>query len=181
MALPDDQGRDRLTGLFNRGYLDLMLRREFHAATSGHWPLSVVFVDLDRFKAINDAHGHEAGDSVLVTTARSIESVARDTDCVARYGGTEFVIVLPGLSSPGAEIFCERLIDGLRCTSHRIGDAVVTVTASVGLAIHSPEKPFQRASHLINAAERSAYFAKISGRDRVVQHKSGRPVSVAKV
>ena len=59
--------------------------------------MSVVFVDLDRFKGINEAHGREAGDSVLVSTAKSIASVARDTDCVARYGDTEFVIVLPGL------------------------------------------------------------------------------------
>jgi diguanylate cyclase (GGDEF)-like protein len=179
-ATQDERQLDPLTGLYNRGYLDLMLRREFQAASSGDWPLSLVFVDLDRFKGIDEAYGHEAGDSVLVTTARSIASVARDSDCVARYGGTEFVIVLPGLASPGAEIFCERLIGRLRGTSHTIRDTVVTVTASVGLATHASEKPFQRASHLINAAERSARLAKKSGSDRPVRHKSGRPVSAAK-
>jgi diguanylate cyclase (GGDEF)-like protein len=155
-ALHDEGLRDRVTGLYNRGYLDLMLRREFQAATSGSWPLSLVFVDLDRIKGINEAHGHEAADSVLVTMAKSIASVARDTDCVARYAGTKFVIVLPGVASPGAEIFCERMIAGLRSTLHTIGDTVVTVTASVGLATHAPERPFQRASHLIDAAKRSA-------------------------
>jgi diguanylate cyclase (GGDEF)-like protein len=179
-TLQDAQRRDGLTGLYNRGYLDLMLRREFQAATGGRWPLSLVFVDLDRFKDINDAHGQDAGDSVLVTTAKSIASVARDTDCVARYGGTEFVIVLPGLASPGAEIFCERLIARLRGTLHTIGDSVVNVTASVGLATHAPEKPFQLASHLINAAERSAFFAKRSGRDRMVRHRSGGALSAAR-
>jgi diguanylate cyclase (GGDEF)-like protein len=168
---------DGLTGLYNRGHLDLMLRREFQAATTGHWPLSVVFVDLDRFKGINETYGHEAGDSVLVTTAKSIASVARDTDCVARYGGKEFVIVLPGVASPGAEVFCQRLIARLRGTLHPIHGTVVTVTASVGLATHTPKTPFQRASHLINAAQRSVYAAKQSGRDRLVRHNSGGPVS----
>ena len=176
-ALQDAQQRDSLTGLYNRGYLDLMLRREFQAATTGSWPLSVVFVDLDRFKGINELYGHQAGDSVLVTTAKSIASVARDTDCVARYGGEEFVIVLPGLASAGAEIFCQRLIARLRSTVHPIQGTMVTVTASVGLATHTPKTPFQRASHLINAADRSAYVAKKSGRDRLVRHNSGGPVT----
>jgi diguanylate cyclase (GGDEF)-like protein len=175
----DAQRRDGLTGLYNRGYLDLMLRREFQAATTGNWPLSVVFVDLDRFKGINETYGYEAGDAVLVTTAKSIASVARDTDCVARYDGEKFVIVLPGLASPGAEIFCERLIARLRSTLHPIRGTMVTVTASVGLATHAPKTPFQRASHLINAADRSVYVAKKCGRDRLVRHNSGGPVSAA--
>jgi diguanylate cyclase (GGDEF)-like protein len=178
-ALQDAQLRDGLTGLYNRGYLDLMLRREFQAATTGNWPLSVVFVDLDRFKGINETYGHEAGDSVLVTTAKLITSVARDSDCVARYGGEKFVIVLPGVASPGAEIFCQRLIARLRSTLHPIRGTMVTVTASVGLATHTLKTPFQRASHLINAADRSVYAAKQSGRDRLVRHHSGGPVSAA--
>jgi len=179
-ARQDERLRDRVTGVYNRGYLDLMLRREFQAATSGGWPLSLVFIDLDRIEEINETYGHEAGESVLVTTAKSIASVARDTDCVARYAGAKFVIVLPGLASPGAEIFSERMIARLRSTLHTIGDTVLTVTASVGLATHAPEKRFQRASHLINAAQRSACFAKRSGRDRLVRHRSGAAVSVAK-
>jgi diguanylate cyclase (GGDEF)-like protein len=174
-ALQDAQLRDGLTGLYNRGYLDLMLRREFQAATTGNWPLSVVFVDLDRFKGINETYGHEAGDSVLVATAKLITSVARDSDCVARYGGEKFVIVLPGVASPGAEIFCQRLIARLRSTLHPIRGTMVTVTASVGLATHTPKTPFQRASQLIDAADRSVYVAKKSGRDRLVRHNSGGP------
>jgi diguanylate cyclase (GGDEF)-like protein len=166
---PLDEARcDRLTGLFNRGYLDLMLRREFQAAMMGEWPLSVVFVDLDRFEGINEAHGQEAGDSVLVSTAKSIAAVARDTDCVSRYGDAEFVIVLPGLAAGGAEIFCKRLSARLRGNVHSIGGTEVTVTASVGLATHAPEKPFQRASDLISVAEGSACFAtKAAGRRRM--------------
>ncbi|HTV95812.1 MAG TPA: GGDEF domain-containing protein [Steroidobacteraceae bacterium] len=178
--LEDEQRRDRLTGLYNRGYLDLLLRREFQAAASGNWPLSVVYVALQRFEEINEAHGREAGDAVLLSTARTITAVARDTDYVARYGGTEFVIVLPGLASRGAGIFCERLTARLHGTSHAIGGTQRTVTASVGLATHAPEKPFERASHLINAAERCASRAGRSGRDRPGRHMSGRPVSAAK-
>jgi diguanylate cyclase (GGDEF)-like protein len=179
-AALQDERRDRLTGLYNRGYLDLLLRREFHAATSGNWPLSVVFVELDRFNEINEGYGHEAGESVLITTAKAVASVARDTDCVARYGGTEIVIVLPGLASPGADIFCERLISRLRGTLHTIRGTVVTVNASVGLATHTPEKPFERASHLVSAAERSACFAKRSVRDRPVRPKSSGLALVGK-
>jgi diguanylate cyclase (GGDEF)-like protein len=137
----------------------------------------VVFIDLD--KGINEVYGHEAADSVLITTAKSIASAARDTDCVARYGATEFVIVLPGLASSGAKIFYERLMARLRSTVHTISGAVVTVGASVGLATHAPKKPFQRVSHLINAAERSARSAKKSRRDLLVRHKSGAPVPAA--
>jgi diguanylate cyclase (GGDEF)-like protein len=178
-AVHDGQHRDGLTGLYNRGFLDLMLRREFQAATAGNWPLSLVFVDLDRFREINDTYGQEAGDSVLLTTAKLIASVARDTDCVARYGGEEFVIVLPGLASPGAEIFCQRLIARLRSTLHPIGGTMVTVTASVGLATQAPKTPFQRVSHLINAANRSVCAAKKSGRNRLVRHNSGGRMSAS--
>jgi diguanylate cyclase (GGDEF)-like protein len=180
VALNDQRQRDPLTGLYNRGYVDLMLRREFQAATSGNWPLSLIFIDLDDLKRVNEAHGREAGDSVLATTAKAIASVARDTDCVARFGGAQFVIVLPGLASRGADIICERLSARLRSTLHAVRGTAVTVTALVGLATHAPQRPFQRASHLINAAERSACFANKAGRDRLVPHKSGSPVPAAK-
>jgi diguanylate cyclase (GGDEF)-like protein len=157
-----------------------MLRREFQAAASGSWPLSLVFIDLDDFEGISEAHGHEACDAVLAGMAKAIASVARDTDCVARFGGAQFVIVLPGLASRGAEIIRGRLIARLRSTVHTFRGTAVTVTASVGLATHAPERPFQRPSHLINAAERSACFANKAGRDRSVPHKSGNSAAAAK-
>jgi len=166
----DERCRDGLTGLYNRGYLDLLLRREIQAATRGEWPLSVVFVDLGGLRSIKDTYGKEAGDSILVTTANSIADVARETDYLARYGGAEFVIILPGLEPSGAEIFCERLMARLCGTRHPFRTTNLTVSASVGLATHSPETPFQRASQLIVAAQRSSYVVKKS---RYVVKKSG--------
>jgi GGDEF domain-containing protein len=116
--------------------------------------LSVVFVDLDRFKGSTKpwargrrfgAHNHGEIDCIGGAGHRLRRALRRH----------EFVIVLPGLASPGAEIFCERLIARLRSTLHTIRRTTVTVTASVGLATHAPKTPFQRASHLINAADRS--------------------------
>ncbi len=175
----DGRQRDPLTGLYNRGYLDLVLRREFQSATSGRWPLSVVAVDVG-VNEINEADGPATGDSLLVTVAKAIASVARDTDCVARYGGTQFVIVLPGLPSSGGQIFCQRLIARLRSTLPAIRGTAETETFSVGLATHGPEKSFERASHLINAAERSSGLARKAGRDRLMRHPARRPVSAAK-
>jgi len=163
------QRRDPLTGLYNRGYLDLTLRREFQAAIKARWPLSLVFVDLDRFEQIHETYGRAAGDSVIVTIAKTILSVARDTDCVARYGGEEFVIVLPGLQSPGADTFCARLIARLSDTLHPLGGAMIAVTASVGLATHTPGKPLQRASDLIDAAQRALTVAKNADGERPAQ------------
>jgi diguanylate cyclase (GGDEF)-like protein len=177
VAPQDERQRDSLTELYNRGYFDLLLRREFQSATNGSWPLSVVAVDVG-VNEIYAAEGPEAGDSVLVTLAKAIASVARDTDCVARNGGTQFVILLPGLASPGAEIFRERLIARLRGTQHMIRGTAVTVAFSVGLATHTPQKPFQRASLLMNAAERSAGFAHKAGLDPRVREHSGRPAAL---
>jgi diguanylate cyclase (GGDEF)-like protein len=167
-AAPQDARRDRVTGVYNRGYLDLLLRREFQAATSGEWPLSLVFVNLDGVAGTDEAHGREDGGSILAAAATSIASVARDTDCVARYGSTAFLIVLPGVARAGAQILRERLIDRLRRTTHMVGGTAVTVNASVGVATHAPDKPLPCVSDLIGAAERAAFLAKKSPRDDAV-------------
>jgi diguanylate cyclase (GGDEF)-like protein len=179
-AAKDERRCDPLTGLFNRGYLDLWLRLEFQAATMGEWPLSVVFVDLVRFESIAGTYGAEAGDSMLAATAKLIASVARDTDCVARYDATQFVVVLPGLASQGARVFCERLTARLQSAVQIIQGVEVTVAVSLGLATHAPEKPFQRASHLINAAERSACSPKKAGRDAPPRHAAVGPLPALK-
>jgi diguanylate cyclase (GGDEF)-like protein len=168
--LEDRQRRDALTGVFNRGYLDEVLTKEFQAATEGSWPLSVVFIDLDRFKRINDTYGHPAGDAVLVATARLLTEVVRDTDCVARYGGEEFVIVLPGLDAAPAAKVCERLLNGLREMRLAVASGFIRSTASLGLATHTDQTPFANVAQLIGAADRCVYAAKNAGRDRLVRY-----------
>ena len=168
--LEDKHRHDPLTGIFNRGYLDQILRKEFQSAVVGHWPLSLVFVDLDRFKLVNDTYGHSAGDAVLIATAQLILEVLRDTDCVARYGGEEFVIVLPGLGIDAAQTVCERLLNRLRATHHALAAGPLTVTASLGLATHSEKTPFCSVAQLLEAADRSVYVAKKAGRDRLIRH-----------
>jgi diguanylate cyclase (GGDEF)-like protein len=174
VELEDHSRRDALTGLYNRGHLDQVLEQEFRSANAGHGPLSVVFVDLDRFKRVNDTYGHGAGDVVLVATAKLLRSAARDTDCIARYGGEEFVIVLPGLTTEAAARVCERLLDRLRAARHDVAGASFMVTASLGLATHAPESPFQSVAQLIEAADRSVYTAKKRGRDQLVRHVPDR-------
>lgn len=164
--------RDGLTGVFTRAFIDDLLLQEFASAQTGGWPLSVVFADLDAFKKVNDTYGHAAGDAVLAGAAKSILAVLRDSDYVGRYGGEEFLIVLPGVSAESAGIVCERLLAGLRRTRHSHAAGQIHVTISLGLATHSEETPFPNAKALTEAADRSLYSAKRGGRDRLVRYGS---------
>jgi diguanylate cyclase (GGDEF)-like protein len=167
-ALEDQQRRDPLTGVFSRGYLDETLQREFANAAAGGWPLSVIFADLDRFKLVNDTHGHPTGDSVLIETARLFAGAVRTSDYVGRYGGEEFVIVLPGLATEGALEVCERILTQLRGARHQVAGGSIRVTASLGLATLDPSSHFRHVPDLIEAADRCVYAAKRAGRDRLV-------------
>ena len=169
-TLEDQHRRDALTGVFNRGYLDIVIEKEFRSAQAGAWPLSLVFVDLDRFKQVNDTYGHPAGDAVLIATAKLILDVVRDGDYVARYGGEEFVIVLAGIGMSAAQRVCERLLSRLRTTEHVFPGGAIRATASLGLATHCAETPFSSAAQLIASADRCMYSAKEAGRDRLVHY-----------
>jgi diguanylate cyclase (GGDEF)-like protein len=176
-TLEDQHRRDALTGVFNRGYLDIVIEKEFRSAQAGAWPLSLVFVDLDRFKQVNDTYGHPAGDAVLIATAKLILDVVRDSDFVARYGGEEFVIVLAGIGLIAAQRVCERLLARLRTTEHVFPGGAIRATASLGLATHCPETPFASAAQLIASADRCMYSAKESGRDRLVHYRPNASVA----
>ena len=177
--MEDRQRRDPLTGLFNRGHLDKTLAREFAVACASNSPLSVVFCDLDRFKLVNDTHGHPAGDAVLIGTAKLIMEVVRTSDFVARYGGEEFVIILPGTSMDDASIVCERLMAKLRSTQHQFASGRIVTTASLGLATHGGEHRYATPAELIEAADRSVYAAKRAGRDRLVRYGSQLATKIA--
>ena len=167
-ALQDQNRRDALTGIFNRGYLESVLATEFSGAIEGRWPLSVIFIDLDHFKQVNDTHGHPAGDAVLRSTARILTHLVRETDFVARYGGEEFVMVLPGVDAIAARALCSRVVETLRETSHDFAKQTITVTASLGLAVHTEQTPFASVDDMVKAADEAVYLAKHAGRDRFI-------------
>lgn len=151
---------DRLTGLMNRRGLEGVLQREVARSRRNDLPLSVVLIDVDRFKQVNDAHGHAAGDEVLRQIAAACASHVRASDVVGRWGGEEFLAVLPGARMEGARSSGERLrvaVEGLRV-------ATGCVTISAGVAEIGPAGDVEAA---IREADERLYSAKSGGRNRV--------------
>jgi diguanylate cyclase (GGDEF)-like protein len=153
---------DGLTGLANRRHIMEALQREVRHARRYEHPLSCVLVDLDHFKQINDHYGHVVGDRVLVATADALRQAVRDTDTIGRYGGEEFVMLLPNTDADGARRVaerCRKLIGKVRVDA-------VSITASFGVA-SCPGVPVEDDIDLIRSADQALYRAKGDGRDRV--------------
>ena len=161
--LRDQADHDHLTGLHNRRFLARELERL--SAARADEPVSLAVVDLDHFKAINDAHGHDAGDRVLVRVAALLLAELRECDIVVRTGGEEFVILLPGTESNAAIACAERLRAAIGQAPWEEIAAGMALTASVGVA-SSPGATDM--DSLAKAADRRLYEAKRAGRDRVV-------------
>jgi len=165
--LTDGASRDALTGLPNRRTMKYVLAREVAFAERTGWPLSVVMVDIDHFKALNDTYGHQAGDHVLERTARRLDSLVRSSDVVARYGGEEFVLIFPGTGLDLAVEVAQQLRNALRCDRFTFDKQEMSVTASFGVAeLHSCGA--EDADTLVSKADTALYEAKNTGRDRVV-------------
>jgi len=165
--------RDGLTQVFNRGFLDEYLETMFQASLRKGTPISVGFVDLDHFKHVNDTYGHQVGDQILKTVAVLLQSQVRRSDIVGRYGGEEFLVLLPETPSAGAKEVFERLMEAFRSTRHDIaGGQSIVVTASIGVATHSQEWPFQNVRALVQAADQALYKAKAIGRNVTVKHEN---------
>jgi two-component system, sensor histidine kinase LadS len=159
--------RDALTGVYNRrGFLE-HARPLFDAATRAATPVGVLMVDIDHFKALNDRHGHEAGDQALIAVARRLSTVARETDVLARWGGEEFLLLLPGTTATEAARLAERLRIVLADTPVDIGNGEsVRLTASIGVGCASSCDSLDA---LIRQADAALYAAKDGGRNRVVR------------
>jgi diguanylate cyclase (GGDEF)-like protein len=159
--------RDSLTGLWNRAAILAVLDRELARASREGDPIGVLLADLDHFKQINDTHGHLVGDRVLRQAARRLQAELRSYDGVGRYGGEEFLVVLPGCDGPATLRLAERLRAGLEAEQVDLGDTPLTVTASLGGAWWRPQGKADAVA-LLRAADEALYQAKHAGRNRAV-------------
>ena len=157
--------RDPLTTLFNRRYLDETLDRELARAAREHYPVCVIMMDLDHFKQVNDTYGHEAGDRVLKTLADTLASRNRRGDFACRFGGEEFVVVMPNIAADVAYQRAEELRTTLNSLSIPYGSFCLNVTVSIGIACY-PSNGEERES-LLRAADRALYAAKKAGRNHI--------------
>ncbi|UPU37324.1 diguanylate cyclase [Geomonas paludis] len=157
---------DHLTGLFNRRYLAEVLEAEFFRAKRNRESLSLVIIDIDFFKQVNDTYGHQNGDVVLSSVAEVVQQQMRAYDSAARYGGEEFVLVFPGTALEGAVIAAERLRQAVidHTFPHPLQD--LTVTVSAGVATY-PSTQVDNIDALFRRADEALYRAKQNGRNRV--------------
>lgn len=163
--LAESSIRDPLTGIYNRRHLESMLSKEFQRARRHELPLTVLLLDLDHFKRVNDTHGHLAGDEVLKQTAARIVGCIRETDTLARYGGEEFALILPETETQGASIVAERIRSTIADTPILFENVSLPVTTSIGLCEFQPD--LVKYSQLIDNADTALYSSKKNGRNRV--------------
>ena len=165
-ALRDQATRDALTRLWNRSSILDILQRELARSMRERRPLGVVLVDLDHFKAVNDTHGHFAGDAVLSEAGRRMQSDLREYDSLGRYGGEEFLILLPGCDERTTRSSAERIRAHLASQPMVLSDTTLTISASFGCTCVRPDVPCT-AEELIRRADEALYRAKDLGRNRV--------------
>lgn len=157
---------DPLTGLVNRGAFDQALDREFDRASRYGRPLSLLLLDLDHFKLVNDTWGHPVGDRVLAQVALAVRAAIRNVDIAGRYGGEEFAVLLTETNAEGAAVAAERVRHSIGALTMAVGDEPVQITASVGVVTWIPL--FGSPSEMMAAADRTMYLAKGAGRNRTV-------------
>ncbi|HEY2849198.1 MAG TPA: GGDEF domain-containing protein, partial [Gemmatimonadaceae bacterium] len=154
---------DTVTGVFNRRYFQVRLDEELQRSRRHQIPLALLLIDVDDFKHVNDSHGHLAGDTVLRDIGEILRHSVRIFDVCARFGGEEFVIIMPGSSSDNARRIAERIREHIE--AYRPSDRVLgalRVTVSIGLAVSSSGST---ASQLLERADRALYSAKHAGKN----------------
>jgi diguanylate cyclase (GGDEF)-like protein len=156
---------DPLTDLFNRRRFETFLEKEFDKTVRYKTPISCLMIDIDNFKKINDEYGHQIGDSVLQEMANIVKTTFREIDIIARWGGEEFIVLMPHTKTEGAKMSASRLIQII--ANHRfskIPDRKITI--SIGVA-SAPSPSIDSEESLINASDIAMYEAKKKGRDRL--------------
>ncbi len=159
--------RDGLTSLYNHRYFQETLDREIGRARRYGHPISLIMIDIDHFKKINDTYGHQQGDVVLKGIGEIIKSTIRDSDIPARYGGEEFAIILPHIELKGAVACAERLRQKVENHSFNLNGTQITVTISLGVTSTFPAQKEVSKTALIEMADRALYHSKNSGRNKV--------------
>ncbi len=158
---------DRLTGLSNRAGFEQQSQTLWVDAQAAGQPLSLLMIDLDKFKSINDTYGHPAGDEVLRAVGKIVRGAARPQDLAARYGGEELTLVLPDTPREIAAIIAESVRKAVQAKPIQHGGTAIPVTASIGVASWEPASPLKTLSHVLKAADLALYNAKHTGRNRV--------------
>jgi two-component system, cell cycle response regulator len=174
---------DALTGLANFRALSLRLDEEFKRANRYDYPLSVVVIDLDHLKAINDGLGHEVGNRAILALATHLRTNLREVDFAARFGGDEFVALLPHQTAAEAAVLAERIRAGLRSVKVTRSDgrpAPFGLSISVGIADHCSSRARANPEELMRAADAALYEAKREGRDRVVVYGGSSELAAAR-
>lgn len=159
--------RDGLTGLYNRGHFDERLAAEVAFSLRHGTPLSLILIDIDHFKQINDRFGHQAGDAALQQVGDVLQKSVRTEDLVARFGGEEFAVVARGIDVAGATAFAERIRALISRSNLLHGGASIAMTASLGVAHSHWSGATLKAAALVAAADQALYAAKHGGRNRV--------------
>ncbi|HEM55534.1 MAG TPA: GGDEF domain-containing protein [Thermodesulfobium narugense] len=160
--------RDYLTGLYNRRFLDERLKFEFMKTCICSHQLSVLMIDIDYFKNINDTYGHKVGDLTLLHVANLLKASIRTSDIVARYGGEEFAVVLPDTTKNDAFEIAERIRSTIEQSALDIEGKQLKITASFGLATYDDDK-VESTERLLKLADERLYKAKKSGKNKVVK------------
>ncbi|SCX96301.1 MULTISPECIES: sensor domain-containing diguanylate cyclase [unclassified Pseudomonas] len=160
---------DRLTGLYNRGHWESNLKAAYARHQRYGHALSLVMLDIDHFKRVNDTYGHQAGDKVIEHVAKLLHEHVRESDVAGRYGGEEFAVVLSDTDKAGAHIFAERLRKAIEALEVQFNDQTIRFTVSLGVADLS--QPSNDHAELIARADQALYTSKKTGRNRVTVHE----------
>lgn len=168
---------DGLTRLFNKAYSEQLLLRSLKATLRSNQPLSFVLADVDFFKKINDTHGHQAGDYILATLATKLKEASRETDLLGRFGGEEFVAILPSTPEEGAEKFAEKFRKIIANHQFIYDGKMIQVTVSLGTSTfdtpwHPALNPDRSTKELINQADTALYYAKANGRNQTCRYET---------
>ncbi len=158
---------DGLTGLFNRRYFEEHLEREISRVNRYNHLLSLIMIDIDHFKKINDIHGHQQGDTVLRAVADVFNDSIRRPDIAARYGGEEFSIILPETDLKGALVLAERIRQFIEDLEIKIDSQILKVTISLGITSYHPVKEKKNKEEIIEAADKALYNSKNTGRNKL--------------